>query len=128
MLLAFFPTHTPTYFPGILNAPWKLNSDRNAIIGGEWNAELMLEAARLIGETLPQLCTNGDPARVMDAFPRQLGRKDEDAAPLVEALWTALESAAVIPDATNMLGRLAGCGGIRGKTRPRPSVAGPRRW
>jgi len=27
---AFFPTHTPTYLPGILNAPWKLNSDRNA--------------------------------------------------------------------------------------------------
>jgi len=100
---AFFPTHTPTYLPGILNAPWKLNSDRNAIIGGEWNTELMLEAARLIGETLPQLCTNGDPARVLDAFPRQLGREDEDAAPLVEALWTALESAAVIPDATNRL-------------------------
>jgi hypothetical protein len=31
---AFFPTHTPTRLPGILNAPWKLNSDRNAIIGG----------------------------------------------------------------------------------------------
>jgi hypothetical protein len=30
---AFFPTHTPTYVPGILNAPWKVNSDRNAIIG-----------------------------------------------------------------------------------------------
>ena len=43
-----FPTHTQTYLPGILNAPWKLNSDRNAIIGGEWNAALMAEAASLI--------------------------------------------------------------------------------
>lgn len=32
---AFFPTHTPTFMRGILNAPWKLNSDRNAIIGGD---------------------------------------------------------------------------------------------
>jgi len=100
---AFFPTHTPTYLPGILNAPWKLNSDRNAIIGGEWNTALMYEAARLIGKTLPQLRTDADPGRALDAFPRQLERKDEDAAPLVEALWTALGSAAVIPDAIGIL-------------------------
>ncbi len=100
---AFFPTHTPTCLPGILNAPWKLNSDRNAIIGGEWNTALMHEAARLIGETLPQLCTDADPGCALDAFPRQLERKDEDAAPLVETLWIALESAAVIPDATGVL-------------------------
>lgn len=37
---AFFPTNTPTYIPGILNAPWKLNSDRNALIRGEWNVSV----------------------------------------------------------------------------------------
>lgn len=100
---AFFSTHTPTYVPGILNAPWKLNSDRNAIIGGEWNAALMTEAARLIAESLPELSTPGDPARPLDALPRQMERKDEDAAPLVEALWLALETAAVIPDTTGTL-------------------------
>lgn len=31
---AFFPTDTPTRLPGILNAPWKLNSDRKALIPG----------------------------------------------------------------------------------------------
>src|SRR5690606_38272417 len=31
---AFFPTHTATYLPGILNAPWKVNNDRDAVIGG----------------------------------------------------------------------------------------------
>lgn len=102
---AFFPTHTQTYLPGILNAPWKLNSDRNAIIGGEWNAALMAEAARLIADTLPSLATQGDPARPLDAFPRQLDRKDEDAAPLVESLWSTLKSAAVIPDGTGALRR-----------------------
>ena len=38
---AFFPTRTQTYLPGILNVPWKLNSDRNAIISGEWTRALM---------------------------------------------------------------------------------------
>ncbi len=100
---AFFPTHTPTYLPGILNAPWKLNSDRNAIIGGEWNTTMMHEAARLIVDTLPKLQTDIDPGRILEAFPRQLERKDEDAAPLVEALWIAIENAALIPDATSTL-------------------------
>jgi superfamily II DNA or RNA helicase len=96
---AFFPTQTPTYIPGILNAPWKLNSDRNALIAGEWNTALMHEAAQLVIQTLPHLSTAEDPGRPLDAFPRQLQRKDEDSAPLVEALWTAIERAAVVPDA-----------------------------
>jgi superfamily II DNA or RNA helicase len=100
---AFFPTQTPTYLPGILNAPWKLNSDRNAIIGGEWNAALMAEAALLIADTLPSLATSDDPARPLDAFPRQMDRKDEDAAPLVESLWERLKAVAVVPDATGAL-------------------------
>lgn len=100
---AFFPTHTQTYLPGILNAPWKLNSDRNAIIGGEWNGALMSAAARLIADTLADLATADDPARLLDAFPRQLDRKDEDAALLVESLWTLLEAAALIPDGTGAL-------------------------
>ena len=100
---AFFPTNTPTYLPGIVNAPWKLTSDRKAIIGGEWNTALMHEAACLITETLESLSTPGDPARPLDAFPRKLDRGDEDAEPLVEAIWTALTTAAVIPDATATL-------------------------
>lgn len=100
---AFFPTHTPTSLPGILNAPWKLNSDRNAIIGGEWNTALMVEAARLVADTLPSLTSIADPARPLDSFPRQLERKDDEAAPLVNALWARLESAAVIPDAGGAL-------------------------
>lgn len=100
---AFFPTHTPSYLPGILNAPWKLNSDRNAIIGGEWNAALMSEAAKLISESLPRLATPDDPGRALDLFPRQLDRKDDDALPLVEALWKLLLSTPSVPDATGGL-------------------------
>lgn len=100
---AFFPTHTATYIPGILNAPWKLSSDRNAIISGEWNDVLMSSAASLVADTLPALSTPSDPARSLDAFPRQLERKDEDAASLVAGLWKALETVAVVPDGRGIL-------------------------
>lgn len=100
---AFFPTHTPTYLPGILNAPWKLNSDRNALIPGDWNKALMLEAADLIIEHLPSLSTPEDPALPLYAFPRQLDRKDDDAAPMIKAIWSKLLDISVIPDGTGQL-------------------------
>lgn len=100
---AFFPTQSPSYLPGILNAPWKLNSDRNAIIGGEWNAALMNEAAKLVVEALPALAAEEDPARPLDAFPRRMDRADEVAAPLVDTVWTLLEAAAVVSDGTGAL-------------------------
>lgn len=100
---AFFPTDTPTRLPGILNAPWKLNSDRKALIPGDWNAALMREAAKLVAEHLPRLSTALDPGRPLDAFPRQLERQDEPAAPLVEALWDHIKAAPIIPDAQGAL-------------------------
>jgi hypothetical protein len=45
---AFFPADTPSRIPGILNAPWKVNSDRTALIHGPYNSFLMANAARLI--------------------------------------------------------------------------------
>lgn len=100
---AFFPTKTPTYLPGILNAPWKLNSDRNAIIGGAFNNFLMHAAANLIADSLANLSSLDDPARPLDAFPRRMDRKDDDAVELVETLWEKLTAAAVVPDATGAL-------------------------
>lgn len=100
---AFFPTQTPTYIPGILNAPWKLNSDRNAIIPGDWNAALMEEAAALVAEALPQLQSDADPGCILDAFPRQLDRADVDAVPLVKALWAHLKVNPLIPDSEGQL-------------------------
>lgn len=94
---AFFPTQTLSRLPGILNAPWKLNSDRNGLIPGEWNKALMREAAKLVAEHLPQLATPDDPGRVLEAFPRQV-RQDEIAKSLVDALWTELKQAEIIPD------------------------------
>jgi hypothetical protein len=68
-----------------------------------WNTVLMREAATMIVESLAQLSTQDDPGRPLDLFPRQLERQDEDAAPLVSAIWKGLEDAPVIPDATGRL-------------------------
>ncbi|MCS7183473.1 MAG: hypothetical protein NZ869_10240, partial [Thermoanaerobaculum sp.] len=100
---AFFPTQTATYLTGILNAPWKLNSDRNAIIGGDWNFSLMEKAAELVVETLPTLASPEDPAKPLDAFPRQPERKDELGAFLAEKVWRALEQRALVPDGNGEL-------------------------
>lgn len=100
---AFFPTHTPTYLPGILNAPWKLNSDRNSLVRGEWNDSLMREAAMLVLDNLPALSASEDPGRPLDAFPRQPDRQDDDAVPLINAIWAALPDAPVIPNGTGTL-------------------------
>ncbi|WP_448337284.1 DEAD/DEAH box helicase family protein [Chloroflexus aurantiacus] len=100
---AFFPTNTPTFLPGILNAPWKLNSDRNALIRGEWNSCLMQAAAHLVADTLPELYNDADPGCILDAFPRQPERWDDIARPLVSSLWDLIKAAAIIPDGTGKL-------------------------
>jgi superfamily II DNA or RNA helicase len=99
---AFFPTQTQTYLPGILNAPWKLNSDRNAIIRGEWNSAIMRKAAELIAEYLPNLADSEDPGRPLDAFPRQASTHSE-ASPLIDALWEKLTNIAIVADGTGVL-------------------------
>ncbi len=95
---AFFPTTTETRTLGILNAPWKLNSDRTAVIPGAWNGALMEAAADLIASRLPDLVRDEDPGVVLDAFPRELQHLGEPAAPLVQALWSRLTTAKVLPN------------------------------
>lgn len=95
---AFFPTETPTRLPGILNAPWKLNSDRNSLIPGDWNTALMQEAAKLVADNLPSFATVFDPGRVLDGFPRQMDRQDQIAVPMVNAVWDNLKLTKIVPD------------------------------
>lgn len=95
---AFFPTVTETRTLGILNAPWKLNSDRTAVIPGAWNTALMEAAAEFIVRCLPMLARDDDPGAMLDAYPRDLGNQAEPAAPLVAALWTRLQSSACLPN------------------------------
>ena len=100
---AFFPTETQTLASGILNAPWKLNSDRTNLIRGPWNTELMKEAAALIVASMPSLSTDRDPGAPISALPRQLERQDDLAATLVNELWNRLVDCKIVPDARGEL-------------------------
>ena len=99
---AFFPTDTLSRVAGIINAHWKIDFGRSALVPGDYNAALMQAAAALIAETIPRLSSPDDPGRTLDALPRQLER-NEPATLLVEALWSRLLEAAVVPDGTAKL-------------------------
>lgn len=56
---AFFPTNTTSLVAGILNAPWKTNEDRQNLLPGPYNEELIRAAATMIGQALPGLALTG---------------------------------------------------------------------
>ena len=68
---AFFPTRTASLVPGILNTPWKTNEDRQNLLSGPYNDELIDAAASLVADSLPKLATDQDPAKHLDALPRR---------------------------------------------------------
>ena len=96
---AFFPTETPNLTTGLLNAPWKMNSDRTHLIRGAWNSALMEDAARLIAKSLPALATVEYYGAPLDAFPRQPDRQDVIAASLVTSIWDRIVDSRVVPAA-----------------------------
>jgi hypothetical protein len=95
---AFFPTETQSRTSGILNAPWKLNSDRTNLIRGPWNEAIMQAAADLISRSLTALSTPKDCGAAVSAFPRQPERQDEIAVPLIRSLWDQIVSSEVLAD------------------------------
>ena len=95
---AFFPTNTASLVAGILNAPWKTNEDRQNLLPGPYNTELIRAAAEMIAEKLPQLATDDDPARHLDALPRRHEAGDSKLADLLrEALFSALKGQDIVP-------------------------------
>lgn len=94
---AFFPTDTLSRVAGIINAPWKIDFGRSALVPGEYNTALMRAAAALIADTIPQLISPDDPARTLDALPRSMER-NEPATPLVDELWAQLVPSEVVPN------------------------------
>jgi superfamily II DNA or RNA helicase len=66
---AFFPTTMGTTLSGILNAPWKTNEDRQNLLTGIFNDELIDAAAELVIDSLPDLVDADDPAKYIDLLP-----------------------------------------------------------
>ena len=103
---AFFPTRTASLVPGILNAPWKTNEDRQNLLGGPYNDELIAVSAGLIAEKLPLIATEEDPARHLDVLPPQPRRDDSQAELLFQRMYAVLRGKAVVPDQGGRLRRV----------------------
>ena len=96
---AFFPTNTASLVAGILNAPWKTNEDRQNLLPGPYNEELIRAAATMIAEALPSLATSDDPARHIDAFPREPDGADSDQVDLLRrVLFSDLHESRIVPE------------------------------
>ena len=101
---AHFPTETSCLVSGILNAPWKTNEDRQNLLLGPYNDELVRAAAELVAEHLPTHSAAADPARHLDLLPRRREGDDTQHAGLLRAeLNRALASLAVVPDQGGVL-------------------------
>lgn len=96
---SFFPTSTASLVAGILNAPWKTNEDRQNLLPGPYNKELIEAAARLIADGLPSLTTQADPARHLDALPRRQESGDSQQSVLLRnRLFFHLREREIVPD------------------------------
>lgn len=96
---AFFPTMTTSPLPGILNAPWKTNEDRQNLLTGVYNNELIDFAAGLAAKTIPKLQTKIDPAKHLDALPRRSEPGDpEHFSRLRSELYNQLQDYELVPD------------------------------
>ena len=96
---AFFPTSTASLVAGILNAPWKTNEDRQNLLAGPYNGELIEAAARMIADQFPGLTTQIDPARHLDALPRRQQSGDSEQSVLLRiCLFSHLREREIVPD------------------------------
>jgi superfamily II DNA or RNA helicase len=103
---AFFPTEVKTTLSGIINAPWKTNEDRQNLLRGEFNEELLGVVAKLVVDNLEGLQAHDDPGRLFDIFPARGGTEAQSWADgiLTDAIYDLAAGRPSIPDQT---GRLA---------------------
>lgn len=96
---AHFPTETSCLVSGILNAPWKTNEDRQNLLVGDYNDELVRAAAALVAEELPSLSRPDDPACHLEMLPRRRETGDNHHADLLRDVVNELLSVRpVVPD------------------------------
>ena len=101
---AFFPTQTTSLISGIFNAPWKTNEDRQNLLPGIYNEELIDTTARLVADSISSLHTQEDPARHLDVLG---GRAEYSlnnyATRLAHTVYSELNGREVVPDLSSSL-------------------------
>lgn len=101
---AFFPTTYESTLSGILNAPWKTNSDRQGLLEGLYNTEIIDAGAKLVARKLAELHNKEDHGAHLDLLPA----RPEDAEGWANRELTArvYERAAELPILPDSDGRL----------------------
>ena len=69
---AFFPTTYESTLSGILNAPWKTNSDRQGLLEGLYNSEIIEAGAQLVAGRLAELHNPEDHGAHLDLLPARI--------------------------------------------------------
>ena len=96
---AFFPTLTTSLLDGILNAPWKTNEDRQNLLKGVFNDELIGAAAELVADSIADLSSAEDPGAHLDVLPpRPTPGDNEHCILLRDRLYSALAGRSIVPD------------------------------
>ena len=104
---AYFRTQTKSPVPGILNAPWKTNEDRQNLLPGAFNGDLIEASADLIVAEFSALRTADDPARHLEALPRRHAPGDsKESDQIREALSSRLHGDRIVPDQKGVLRRI----------------------
>lgn len=105
---AFFPTTTPSLLGGILNAPWRTDSNRQNLLEGRYNDELVGVAASLVVDSLREISAPQDPAVHLDLLPRRHEKGDHPYANLLrDRLSEELPKTPIVPDQDGRLRELA---------------------
>ena len=102
---AYFPTSSFTTLSGIVNAPWKLADDRESLLAGPFNDEMLTEVLpSLISQALPRIHRRERPAAVIDVLPAR-GKEPRSPADGVinRPVYEAVSKAACIPSLADTL-------------------------
>jgi superfamily II DNA or RNA helicase len=102
---AYFPTAELTTLSGIVNAAWKLADDRESLLPGLFNEEILTHVLpRLVVSALPSLCRPERPAPAIDVLPAR-GREARGYADDVinQPLMKAVADTRCIPNLTGDL-------------------------
>ena len=101
---AYFPTNTASLVAGILNAPWKTNEDRQNLLPGPYNDELIRAAAGMIADSVSELATREKPVRHLDALPRRHEASDTGHVDLLrDSVFSRLSGRKIVPGQDGIL-------------------------
>ncbi|MXZ41342.1 MAG: DEAD/DEAH box helicase [Caldilineaceae bacterium SB0666_bin_21] len=104
---AYFPTQTASLLNGILNAPWKTSDDRQNLLKGVYNDELIEAAAELVAVSIADLSSAEDPGSHLDVLPRRpIPDDNEHCSLLRDRLYGALAGRDIVPDQCGVLCQL----------------------